>query len=489
MNEDTEEIRVCYECIGDDFLKKEVRSKGKQAVCSYCEKELETITIKSLAEQVHAIIEEHFSLTSDQPSPLEYAMSKESDWDWERAGDPVDQIIAEIANLEEEIAKDIQEHLSAQFGYPTIEYWEEDPYGDDAQYEKRKIDDWQFRESWSFFCREIKTRSRFFSRYAQNALKEIFGDLHKSSTFEGKPVIRVIDPSTKDRVVYRARVSFTQRDLEKILTSPVEELGPPPSRHAKAGRMNAQGISVFYGAMDANTCIAEVRAPVGSHVVLGQFEIIKPVRVLDFDMLNKIYVSGSYFDLEFSTRLGRNAFLRHLVSEIARPVMPADEEVEYLPTQAVSEFLAESFEPRIDGIVFHSIQTDGEGRNLVLFNHASVVEKYSLPEGTKIDINWGWVDKDDFDDSITVFERSPSQPTNITTPLDPPAPAPMIPMNLDPLPDISDENDEDNLSIFEPTLRLDVKKIEVHAIKAIRYEHPQRMVDRNRWSQDEHTDF
>ena len=35
--------------------------------------------------------------------------------------------------------------------------------------------------------------------------------------------------------------------------------------------MNAAGISVFYGAMEEETCIAEARAPVGSYVVIGRF--------------------------------------------------------------------------------------------------------------------------------------------------------------------------------------------------------------------------
>ncbi len=49
--------------------------------------------------------------------------------------------------------------------------------------------------------------------------------------------------------------------------------------------MNAPGISVFYGALDEATCIAEARAPVGSHVVVAKFHLLRPVRLLDFDAL------------------------------------------------------------------------------------------------------------------------------------------------------------------------------------------------------------
>ena len=33
--------------------------------------------------------------------------------------------------------------------------------------------------------------------------------------------------------------------------------------------MNAAGISMFYGAVDVDTWIAEIRAPIGSFVVVG----------------------------------------------------------------------------------------------------------------------------------------------------------------------------------------------------------------------------
>ena len=46
------------------------------------------------------------------------------------------------------------------------------------------------------------------------------------------------------------------------------------------GRMNAAGISVFYGATDDETAIAGVRPPVGSWVATATFEVIRPLRLL-----------------------------------------------------------------------------------------------------------------------------------------------------------------------------------------------------------------
>ena len=68
---------------------------------------------------------------------------------------------SDIAEVSEEIAEAIRDCLSEQFGYEAVKEGEDNPYGDDALYEEKRIDDWNFRESWAFFKTHIKTRSRF----------------------------------------------------------------------------------------------------------------------------------------------------------------------------------------------------------------------------------------------------------------------------------------------------------------------------------------
>ncbi|MCJ7541599.1 MAG: RES family NAD+ phosphorylase, partial [Desulfobacterales bacterium] len=135
--------------------------------------------------------------------------------------------------------------------------------------------------------------------------------------------------------------------VDKVLKAPIKELSAPPAMAAKHGRMNAAGISVFYGATDAETCIAEVRPPIGSHVVVGRFKIIQNIRLLDLNILSEIYATGSYFDQEFKRRKGHAAFLQRLVGELTKPVMPNKETLGYLPTQIVAEYLAEKVKPRL----------------------------------------------------------------------------------------------------------------------------------------------
>ena len=56
-----------------------------------------------------------------------------------------------------------------------------------------------------------------------------------------------------------------------------------------------------------------MRAPVGAHVVIGRFDLLRSVRLLDLDALSNIYAGGSYFDPKYSEQEGRAEFFRHLV--------------------------------------------------------------------------------------------------------------------------------------------------------------------------------
>ena len=182
--------------------------------------------------------------------------------------------------------------------------------------------------------------------------------------------------------------------------------------------------------------------------------------------------AGSYFDPEFRTRSDRAAFLRSFVDEISKPVMPRDEKFEYLPTQVVSEYLASCVEPRLDGLVFPSSQTGGHGRNIVLFNHARLVESYDRPEDVKLFISLGRGNEDDYDDGVTIHEF-----------IGPPENAP-DPVEFDPPPEVilelrNQNNGHDDLEYrHDLTLRLDVEGIRVLKIEAVTYKYREQDVRR-----------
>ena len=401
---------VCHGCIGDQFLASEVKAQCDPSVCHYCGETREAIALENLADRVHNALHEHFHLTPDHPSqPFQYT--------WERRGDPVEDIVAEIAGLQDRVAGDLVELLSDQHSYSAISEGREDPYGPDARYEPRSPNDLLFEVTWEMLCDELRSSPTLFSakpkpehkweytfdhkghvierirddshqhrELCEEMLAFIFGDLDSHVTGDEEPVIREITPGDEDAFVWRARAALSEKELKAIVEIPSRTLSSPPPTLAKAGRMNMEESPVFYGAMDQQTCVSELRAPVGAHVIVGKFNYLRPVRLLDVDALFDVYAEGSYFDPNYSERNGRAAFLRQLVREISRPVMPKDEALEYLPTQAVAEYLANNVSPRVDGIIFLSSQTGGDGRNVVLFNHARRVEPSNLPEGTSAEV-------------------------------------------------------------------------------------------------------
>ncbi len=176
MTADGKAKYICHACIGDPYLSLEVRREWTPATCGYCGGTREALAQEDLADRIHGVLHEHFQLTPNYPDePHEYFLLSEGRW--ERRGDPVSFVIAEIAGLDEPLADDLTELLSEQHNYRTAKGDGENPYGREAMYEEREPFDFGFQLTWAELCRHIRSRSRFFSEDAERMLSEIFGDL------------------------------------------------------------------------------------------------------------------------------------------------------------------------------------------------------------------------------------------------------------------------------------------------------------------------
>ena len=235
-------------------------------------------------------------------------------------------------------------------------------------------------------------------------------------THDGRSLVVEAGPVTNYSSIFRARCFQSNNKLIQALSKPDLHLGPPPSEFADAGRMNAHGISVFYGATSPEVAIAEVRPPVGSQVAVARFDVTEPLRLLDLTALKDATTNGgSIFDPEFLPHLERTAFLRNLSYQLTKPVMPDDEKLEYLSTQVIADFLASENEPTVDGIVFPSIQSGKKGLNIVIFHNSSCVEKIEHPEGTEFSASTGTVTDEGWDTRYSVRIRTPIQEEKLET--------------------------------------------------------------------------
>ncbi|WP_431110174.1 RES family NAD+ phosphorylase [Variovorax paradoxus] len=397
MNEvNDQQKHICFECAREAYLSQAIELDGKVKKCSYCGATLACIPLEELADRIETAFDDHYFRTSDQPDAWQQSLlsDRESDYYWERDGQPVLDAIEEAACIPRAAAEDVLGILDSRHGdFDSAAMGEETEFASSSYYEEKGASAQGWDEEWCYFDQSLRTEARFFSRSASGLLARIFGNIDALKTKPRHPLVVDAGPDRRLARLHRARVFQSEEKLEDALCRPDLHLGSPPARFASAGRMNARGISVFYGATNASVALAEVRPPVGSKVVVARFDIIRPLRLLDLTALDGVRDGGSIFDPSLRDRLERVAFLRTLGQRMTRPVMPDDEAFDYLATQAIADFLATENEPRLDGIIFDSVQSK-EGRNVVLFHQAARVEEMELPKDTEITAHTGY-DADD----------------------------------------------------------------------------------------------
>jgi hypothetical protein len=244
--------------------------------------------------------------------------------------------------------------------------------------------------------------------------------------------------------------------------------------------MNARGISVFYGANDPKTAIAEVRPPVGSQVAVAQFEIVRKLQLLDLTALRDVRIAGSIFDVGLVARLERAQFLRSLSGRITRPVMPDDEPFAYLATQAIADFLATESSVPIDGIIFPSVQVAGDVLNVVLFHKSSRIEAMDIPKGTEITARTGQFGEDGWEDDYAVIEEVPPASEQAKKEKDdkewPAFDAIAMPWQ------------ETDAERREATLRIVPDSVKVHRVRRVEFQTEEFVVRRHRWEKGD-SDF
>lgn len=113
---ETDEMKtwLCHECVGDEFLKGRIQSEGQEQQCSFCLGQRKTMLLDDIADAFEVVFAQHLYRTSDEPSGLDYMAMKESDYEWERSGDPVLEVIQEIGLVEEKVAEAIRCILHAR---------------------------------------------------------------------------------------------------------------------------------------------------------------------------------------------------------------------------------------------------------------------------------------------------------------------------------------------------------------------------------------
>lgn len=442
---------ICISCIGDSFLKETVQKHFITKECSYCKKQTDVVTLQELGRQIEFAIRQHYRQVTFWS--MFDNIAEEQD---------VISVIQNNANIPFAAAKDIQELLQGVNGDKLLNRIFNPgkvQFRADRRVYLQKITDDIWQNKWSEFEESLKNETRYFSSSGLELLRSIFDKIEDLQTFIDIPIVQTIGPGTEFDTLYRARAFQSREKLAEALKYPDIHLSAPPQYAAVGGRMNAKGISVFYGTNDEHTAMAEVRPPVGSQVVTASFAIIRKLRVINLVALKSLHLKGSIFDKNFVDNKKKTSFLFKLSQRMTQPVMPDDEALEYLVTQAIADFLSSESNLNLDGIIFPSSQVSGDVVNLVLFHKAALTEEVKINNIKKVEVqlkNPSDVDKSSIyqiiehidnnipTDQIEVLNSKSLSPTTKRT----------------------------------PTLKLDVESLKVHIIKAIQYSTEELKVER-----------
>ncbi len=249
--------------------------------------------------------------------------------------------------------------LLREFGFfDGTPYVRKDPYGplSGGQEEIQR---------WEEFCEQVNHNQRFtillrpphLDRLDENDHPSVF--IRDMVSWMHQALANLISPDT---TIFRARRSNAGKKLGHA------EITSPPSSDAGNNRMSPAGVSFFYGALDRDTAIAEVRPSLAEEVTVGSFQVCKTLSVLDFSQIpepTSPFRENYWFQFEEFIR----PFLEQFAEDISKPIRPDDALIDYVPTQVFTECIRfwsiEGNEPP-DGIIFNS-SMKRDGKCVVLF--------------------------------------------------------------------------------------------------------------------------
>lgn len=361
---------VCPDCFGDIGLKrriKNIRPKYENLRCNFHPSK------KGIpVEAVSKIVDEVFR--------SEYAHGEYNPYLDKNSGlDLVETLFGRTGATDDDVVRSLADSLIA-----NDDYWppdgEEAFYDHEGMYVQTGRDHDEHSRSWETLRQKFLHRQRYFNTDALSRLHEIFDGLQLLRSEENKPAIYEISPGGSGELIFRGRKCNSEAEQADIAKDPSGKLGPPPKRLRRAGRMNSSGILAFYGAMDINTCVSELRPAVGETIVYAQFTVLRPILVLDTTRFSGRPKPISIFAESYLRQMRLWKFMASFMDEISRPCLPEDEHLDYVPTQIVSEYLTNlhklkinGLERTIDAIIYSSAQNES-GRNIAIFGEAGLVD-------------------------------------------------------------------------------------------------------------------
>lgn len=356
---------ICSGCVKKTQLKKFVLDKGYLGQCNYCEQIAKGVERATLFDHILDLVNINIA-TRDDLSDFELGMIYHGGSD-EIAVQDIGIVLSEWFELGEE------PYIDDLMAYLPEEY-KKDEDGSERHYffDDGNLEQNIYEEKWERFVTDVRYSHRFFNPNARKFLDSVFSML---TVDDGNLKPEIIRLFRKGDLLYRARIAQTYEAAEKIEASPDKELGPTPRDKAGSQRMTPNGISALYCALDRQTCLSEIRAITGDNVVSGAITPTTQLKLLDLTQLELVEpTKHTLFDEGYRDFLHLTNFLKSMVKKMSKP-KGRNDDLSYLSTQVVFEYLRIKFGSQVDGLVFPSVQTGEVGINVVLFPEACVISE------------------------------------------------------------------------------------------------------------------
>lgn len=359
---------ICIDCVKPEPLKKHIASNGQTHTCRYCGRSGTTITADSLFGYIYDRVRENVA-DEGGLSQFEYDMIYEGGGD-DIAVQGIDIVLSEWFDLGDEpyfdelLASVPLEFTTNARGHETHFY------SDDGLLERNFYED-----RWTAFVEDIHHAHRFFNPKARGFLDEVFAFLLADEATLKPECVRTIDCGEP---LYRARCAESYQQVKALVENLPSQFGPTPKDRAGSQRMTPHGISALYCALERETCLSEIRSITGDHVVSVGLTPTTRLKLLDLTRLAQLEPpKRTLLDTGYLDNLHLKTFIHSLVRKMSRP-KGRNDELSYLSTQVVFEYLRLRCGAQVDGLVFPSVQTGEQGTNVVLFPEVSVVSATPL---------------------------------------------------------------------------------------------------------------
>jgi hypothetical protein len=223
--------------------------------------------------------------------------------------------------------------------------------------EEEQVKEFRSWHSYRDFAHDVTQKSRYIWPEDVNDFLQTL----LSTTKKRQKIIRA------ESFLWRAQLGHDIQPYYYEGEHIADEPAPFPSKRMKPlrgeaveGRANPKGIPYLYLSKKRETALSEVRRWLGSLISVGQFKIIRQLRIVDFFSTEQRHL---IFIEEPSPKERENAVWTDIDKAFSRPVNPSDKIAEYIPTQIIAErFKMEGF----DGIAYRSAYTNDY--NVMLFD-------------------------------------------------------------------------------------------------------------------------